>query len=312
MKYVDPYTDFGFKKLFGTEANKELLRDFLNELIRDKGRIKYLRYLPGEQLGMNATGRKSVFDIYCETDRKEKFIVEMQQTTQRYFKDRSVYYSSFPILEQGRKGNQNWNFKLKAVYFVGILDFKFDKNIRYSDYYHHEVKLMDMKTHRVFFDKMTFIYLEMPKFKKSESELETNFDKWMYVLKNLSRLETRPTILNESVFDRLFETAELAKFTEAELMDYECSLKVYRDNYSIMETKRYEGRKEGRKEGRIEGEAIGLEKGRKEGLEKGRREGLEETVLTGYRNGMSIEQIEIFSRLSSKEILEIINNNYEL
>jgi len=167
-KYISPFTDFGFKKLFGTEPNKDLLIDFLNELLRkDEGEIVDLTYLPKEQLGRAADDRKAIFDLYCENEKGDKFIVEIQKAKQRYFKDRSIYYSSFPIQSQGEKGN--WDFKLTSVYTIGILDFIFEENKNDHNIYHHEVQLFDKSTQKVFYDKLTYIYLEMPKFTKTES-----------------------------------------------------------------------------------------------------------------------------------------------
>jgi predicted transposase/invertase (TIGR01784 family) len=179
-KYISPFTDFGFKKLFGTEMNKDILMDFLNELLKkDQGKIVDLTYLPLEQLGRSIDTRKAIFDIYCENQKGEKFIVELQKAPQNYFKDRSVYYSTFPIQQQAQKGL--WNFKLEAVYTIGILDFIFAEDQDDQEVFHHEVKLVDQSTQKVFYDKLTYIYLEMPKFKKTEEELET-FRKKTYIL----------------------------------------------------------------------------------------------------------------------------------
>ena len=121
-KYINPFTDYGFKRLFGEEPNKELLLDFLNELLREEqGQITSLTYLKNENLGSSDVDRKAIFDIYCENERGEKFIVELQKTKQNFFKDRTVYYATFPIREQARRAD--WNFELKAVYTVAILDF---------------------------------------------------------------------------------------------------------------------------------------------------------------------------------------------
>ncbi|OAV65916.1 hypothetical protein Barb6XT_02200 [Bacteroidales bacterium Barb6XT] len=250
-KYLNPFTDFGFKKLFGSEANKDLLKDFLNEVIREQGKITDIHYLKAEQLGAGIVNRRAIFDIYCENERGEKFIVEMQKVKQNYFKDRSIFYSTFPIQEQGIQG-EDWNFSLKAVYLIGILDFVFDEDKDDLSYYHHEIKLRDTKKCLVFYDKLTFIYLEMPKFNKTEEELENRFDKWMYVLKNLPKLEKRPLKLQEKVFDSLFKTAEMAQFTPAERLYYEDSLKDYRDMKNSMDTTKAEGKAEGKAEEKIE------------------------------------------------------------
>ena len=166
-KYVNPYTDFGFKKLFGTEINKDLLISFINSLLHGREVVKDLTYLNTEHLGICETDRKAVFDVYCENEKGEKILVEMQRGIQQYFKDRSLYYATFPIREQGQKGE--WDYQLKAVYIIGILNFTFDKDN--DNYFHHEVQLLDNKTKEVFYDKLTFIYLEMPKFNKTEDEL---------------------------------------------------------------------------------------------------------------------------------------------
>lgn len=243
-RYVNPYTDFGFKLLFGTAMNKELLISFLNALLFKEEEIKEITYLNAEHLGTQEYDRRAVFDVYCENEKGEKFLVEMQRGEQQFFKDRSVFYSTFPIREQARKGK--WDYELKAVYVVGILNFCFDDSD--PEYFHHEVKLMDLHTGKVFYDKLTFVYLEMPKFNKEEEELESMFDKWLFVIRNLASLLERPRALQNRVFDRLFEAAEIARFNKTELSEYWDSLKNFRDWYSVLTTAENRGRKEGRLE----------------------------------------------------------------
>ena len=247
-RYVNPYTDFGFKILFGTEMNKELLISFVNSLLGGKEVIKDLAYLNSEHLGTSESDRKAVFDVYCENEKGEKILIEMQRGEQQFFKDRSLYYSTFPIREQGQKGE--WNYHLKAVYVIGILNFTFDDSC--NNYYHHEVKLVDMITKEVFYDKLTFIYLERPKFYKRENELRDMFDKWLFVLSNLSRLMSRPEALQERVFTKLFEAAEIAKFTKEQYEAYEDTLKVYRDWKNTIETAELKAEKKGRIKGKME------------------------------------------------------------
>lgn len=241
-RYINPYTDFGFKKLFGTEMNKDLLISFLNALFNGQEVITDITYLPTEQFG-NYGSRRAIFDVYCNTEKGEKIIVEMQKNEQAFFKDRSVFYASFPIQQQGRRGS-DWNFELKSVYTIGILNFVFDEDKDDKDYLHHEVKLMDTSKKTVFYDKLTFVYLEMPKFNKTEDELVTMFDKWLFVLKNLTRLLDRPKALQEKIFKKLFEQAEIARFTPEEMMAYEESIKVYRDLKNTMDTSYMKGQKE--------------------------------------------------------------------
>ena len=232
-KYINPFTDFGFKKLFGTEFNKELLIDFLNQVLGERERVQDLTYLNTENLGNSETDRKAIFDLYCENEKGEKFIIELQNAKQQYFKERSIYYSTFPVQSQAPKGKE-WDYYLKAVYTIGILNFSFPDRIG-QERYLREVQLIDRETHEVFYDKLMFIYLEMPKFRKSEDELISQFDKWMYVLKNLHRLQDKPVKLQEKVFDKLFHEAEIAKLKPEDMKAYEESLKVYRDNMATMD-----------------------------------------------------------------------------
>ena len=293
-RYVNPYTDFAFKLLFGTELNKELLISFLNALLHGEEIIREITYLNAEQLETQERDRRTVFDIYCENEQGEKFIVEMQKGEQAFFKDRSIYYATFPIREQAIKGSE-WDYKLKAVYTVGILNFVFDK--KKDDYFHHEVKLVDMRTREVFYDKLTFIYLEMPKFNKTEDELETMFDKWMFVLRNLSRLMERPVALQERIFERLFKAAEIANFNKQELIEYEDSLKNYRDWYSVISTAEQKGIKKGKEEGWAEG--------KKEGLAEGKKEEQLEIARSMKCLGMNPDVIAKATKLTLREIAEL-------
>lgn len=246
-KYINPLTDFGFKKLFGTEPNKPLLIDFLNQILPDR-KIKDLTYASGEQQGATQLDRKAIFDLYCTGDQGERFIVEMQKAKQNYFKDRSVFYASFPIQEQGKR-NQ-WDYRLDPVYSVGILDFVFDEH-REEATLLHVVQLKDQNC-EVFYDKLKFVYLELPKFQKTEEELETHFDKWLYVFTHLSELQDRPKKLQERIFTKLFKAAEIAKFTPKERAAYEESLKYYRDIKNVVDTSKAEGKAEGKAERTVE------------------------------------------------------------
>lgn len=286
-RYIDPKTDFGFKYLFGTDMNKDLLIDFLNALFNSRHKIEHVTFLKNEHLSGTYEERRAIFDVYCETDAGEKFIVEMQNVYQQFFKDRSIYYSTFPIREQAQRGD--WNFRLEAVYTIGILNFVFDEDKASAECVHHEVKLMDTTTRKVFFDKLTFIYLELPKFTKTENELETSFDKWIYVLKNLSRLLERPAALQERIFTRLFEAAEIARFTPKQQQAYEDSIKAYRDITNAVRT--------AKKEGIAEGKALGLAEGE---MKKGF-----EIAQNLKRLGISPATISQATGLSEEEINDI-------
>ena len=243
-RYIDPFSDFGFKKIFGEEASKPQLIDFLNSLLPVEGRIKDLTFKNNEQLGKLEIDRKCIYDLYCESDRGEKFIVELQKLKFDYFKDRMIYYSTFPIQEQAERGI--WDFNFKAVFCVGILDFVFPEDKEDPEFI-HQIQLKNEKN-KIFSDKLHYIYLEMPKFNKSVDIKSSHLDKWVYFLKNLNDLQTVPDLFqDEKVFLNAFEKAEISKFSREELEEYETSLKAYRDMYCVVSAAKSEGKLEERK-----------------------------------------------------------------
>ncbi|WP_375560878.1 Rpn family recombination-promoting nuclease/putative transposase [Bernardetia sp. OM2101] len=257
-RYINLFTDFGFKKIFGEEPNKDLLISFLNELLRDREKIIDLTYLNNEHLGKGQRDRKAVFDLYCTNEEGEKFIVEVQRVKQQYFKDRSLYYSTFAIQEQARKG-KDWNYELRNVYTIGILDFEFDDSM--PNQFHHNVKLIETNSNKVFYDKLTFVFLEIPKFNKQLEELENDYERWLFAFKNLHKLADKPNNLQEGVFRRLLEIAEVAKYNKKEQFVYQESLKDYWDLQSVAHTYFSEGKEEGDEERAIKTALVGIQEG---------------------------------------------------
>ncbi|MCL2709448.1 MAG: Rpn family recombination-promoting nuclease/putative transposase [Planctomycetaceae bacterium] len=109
-RFINPYTDFGFKRLFGEEASKDLLIDFLNTFLPEKHRVKTLEFRDTEQLGVTNLDRRAIFDIYCVAENGEHFIVEMQKAKQDWFRDRAIFYAAFPIRNQAPKGLANGEY----------------------------------------------------------------------------------------------------------------------------------------------------------------------------------------------------------
>ncbi|MFK7001147.1 Rpn family recombination-promoting nuclease/putative transposase [Flavobacterium oreochromis] len=289
-KYINPFTDFGFKKIFGEEASKPQLIDFLNSILPLTNQIVNLSFKNTEQLGLTDLDRKAVYDIYCENEKGEKFIVELQKAKQNFFKDRTIYYSTFPIREQAEKGN--WNFNLTAVFCIGILDFTFDdyENEPEKSEVLHTIKLKNQNG-KVFYDKLTYIYLEMPNFLKAENELNTRLDKWLYFIKHLEELEQIPTIFNEDVFTSAFEKAELSKLGYEDLEKYEMNLKYYRDYKNTVDTAFDDGKLEGLLEGRLEGRLEGERKAKLETAKSLKVLGID-TRTIAEATGLSKEEIE--------------------
>ena len=265
-RYISLLTDFGFKRIFGTAINKDLLICFLNSLFDGKQVVKDVSYLNPEHVGDVYTDRKAIFDVYCEGENGEKFIVEMQNAYQTYFKDRSLFYSTFPIREQ-----------------AALLNFDMNEEALEKEKIRHSVQLCDTATHKVFYDKLELIYVEIAKFNKSLEELETLYDKWLYALKNLYKLTQRPKELCDKVFDRLFEEAEIAKFTPQELREYEASKIAYRDIKNSVDT--------AKREGIAEGMEKGMEKKSHEIAKKMLTKGMDEATVMEI-TGLSAELIQ--------------------
>lgn len=293
-KYLNPFTDFGFKKLFGSKINKDILINFLNAILPNETEISNLTYLKTEHIGHSQIDRKVVYDVYCENTRGEKFIVELQKARQKFFKERTIFYSTFPIQEQAIQGD--WNFDLKAVYTISILDFLIDDNsykskqkkIKQKESVKKMAKLMDIETNEIFYDKLTYVQINIPLFVKEESELETLEDKWFYIIRNLQRFQNRPVALQERIFDKVFKTAEIAMFDKQERMAYEDSLKNYRDIKNVIDTAREEG----------------LE----EGIEKGEKKKAIEIAKQALLEGSSVEFVCKITKLSIEEIQKIADS----
>jgi predicted transposase/invertase (TIGR01784 family) len=312
-KYMNPYTDFGFKKLFGEEGNKDLLIDFLNQILPEKHQILELSFRNPEHIPSLPFLRKAIFDIYCKGANGEDFIVEMQKEKLEYFKDRSLFAVTFPIQEQARKGT--WNFKLQHIYLIAILDFQYDEKEELQKFQRY-VQLKDQDGD-LFYEKLHLKFLQMPLFLKTESELETRFDKWCYFLKNLDTFDHIPTLLKEPIFEKAFHTAEIGAMSIEEYKTYTESLMSYWESKGMIDTARDEGRIEGEMKGRIEGEMKGRiegeKKGRIEGEMKGRIEGEKkgriEIVKRGIEMGMTDEEIFLLTGVEKPEIQKLRPNN---
>lgn len=235
-KFINPFTDIGFKKIFGQEITKDLLIDFLNDLLVGEREIKDIKFLDKEQLGTSMLDRSMIYDVYCETSTGEKIIVEMQNKAQANFKERSIYYLSNAIVRQGERGAK-WEYGIKAVYGVFFMNFHLEEN---AQRVRRDVILADKETQEQFSDKMRFIYLEFPSFHKEENECENNFERWIYVLKNMETLKRMPFKAQKSVFDKLEQIADIASLSKADRMKYDESIKQYRDTLVVMNAQRKE------------------------------------------------------------------------
>ena len=326
-KYIDLMVDWSFKKIFGTEVNKDILIEFL-KVIFPQYAISDITYVPTELLGIMEDDRKAIFDVLCRTEDGKTFLVEMQRGYQKHFFERALFYTSFPIMKQGKKalaeearGNRPWDFSLDGVFFLGILNFKYEDD----EMTEHRYRLMEATSKKMMTDKLEFVFVEVEKFDKGEDELETDLDKWLYLLKNMSNLLERPERLRDRIFTKLFDVAELAQLDDKDRIKYIKSMNTERDTYNQIEYARETGREEGREEGHKVGKEEGLKEGREEGhkegkeegLKEGHKEGKEEGIKEGAKQnscdiakrmlekGIDIETISELTGLTEKEISEL-------
>ena len=259
-KYINPFTDEGFKRIFGQEINKDLLISFLNELIHGDNPIVDIVFRDKEIFPQFFDGRRIIYDIYCTTENGEHVIVEMQNAAQPFFKDRSIFYVASAIAQQGERGKE-WNFDVKRVYGIFFLNFYMDGLNDWS--LCSEVSLHFKGTSEQFSDKLHLYYITLPKMEKSESECETDFERWIYILKHMETLERMPFKAQNMIFGRLEEVCNLNSLSRQERLNYDESLKVYRDGVAVIE--------------------YAVQRGRKEGMEKGMEKGREETLAVSIR-----------------------------
>ncbi len=242
--FINPFTDLGFKKIFGSEESKPLLISFLNDLLPIEGKIVSLEFKNIEKPGVFEEDRRAVFDLYCHDEKGNQFIVELQRAKQKHFQDRAAFYTSFLIQEQGKRGK--WNFELTPIYFIGILDFSlssFD-----DERYLHFGQIMDINSKKVMYEKLSFIYIVMGKFKKQQTEFANHLEWWLYFLRELVSFDDIPEQFQGDIIEEAFNISKLSNMDYEDRHAYEISLKYYRDFINVLDTTKKESREETKEE----------------------------------------------------------------
>ena len=294
--FINPFVDRGFKILFGQKESKDLLIELLNDLLEGERHIEDLTYMDKENLKKTIDGRGVIFDLKCVDKDGAIFIIELQNAAQPYFYERGLYYLCRIVADQGEPGSL-WEYQMYPVYGIFILNFRSGR----TDKVRTDIILADRDTGKQMSNVFREIFIEMPLFKKTESECEAPLDYWLYNLKHMEQLEHLSFKGQKALFARLEELARIANMNKKERDEYEACLKVYRDNYSIAlyrkrqeEAKFQEGLQIGKEEGR--------EEGRQEGIEIGEERGILKTARQMKQNGISFEQIKLCTGLTDEEI----------
>ena len=302
--YAELLCDFMFKRVFGSEENKDVLIAFLNVMLGDV-QIKDVTFIPTEQLGDSEEDRTVIFDVSCQCTDGRTFIIEMQKGYQKNFRDRALFYTTYPINKQGKlvkkrheeensertgkgleKKNFKWDYRLDPVIVVAILNFSFDHNGDWpQERYHSSYRLREDCTGEVMTENLRFVFMELGRFRKKVWELESVYDKWMFALKHIHELAEKPAVFHEAEFERLFLLAKIGNFTAEEYKHYITSLKHMSDYYNIIDT--------------------AVEAAEKRGVEKGLEKGKREIANRLMSMGMSDADIIVATGLSTEELNEL-------
>ena len=272
VRYIDLLSDYGFKFVFGSEPNKDLLIHFLNEIFVGHKHIDDIQYYKTEFPGTGENEGVVIFDLLCTGNNGEQFLIEVQRASQEYFVQRSVSYVSRLISEQIPRGKRSeWEYDIKEVYFIAILEtFSLDSN---DKRYLRTANIRCCETNKVFYAGLKFIFIELCNFvKENITDKDSDLDKWLYVLKNMSRLDKMPLYLRKPVFQKLFQISEYSKLQNKERTMYDLSIRHKWDYDNCLKYAIKEAKKEAEKEGMEKGMKKGVEKGVEKGVAKGKEE----------------------------------------
>jgi predicted transposase/invertase (TIGR01784 family) len=290
-KYIDPLIDFAFKKIFGSDPNKDLLIAFLNEVFRGRKHIVDLVYNQNEHPGDFRNEGGTIFDLLCTGNNGERFLIEVQRARQGRFKERALFYASRLIGDRVPKGKRaEWAYNIDEVYLIALLeDFTLDDSP--ADRYLHDVYLCNLETGKIFYNKLGFTYIELRSFVKEGDDLNTDLDRWLYVLKNMSRMDKIPAYLRKPIFEKLFSIAEYTNLTKEEKTMYDTSLKYKWDNQNVLDYAVEQAKLEGLKEGELKGELTGEHKKAQNVARAMIQDGFPLAQISKF-TGLPIEEIE--------------------
>lgn len=251
-KFLNPFTDIGFKKLFGQEVHKDLLIEFLNDLLVGERHIEDLSFLNKEIVPESLGGKVVIMDVLCIDKDGTRFIIEMQNQYQDYFLDRGLYYLCRMMNEQGRRGDE-WNYRICPVYGIYFLNFSLPVLSKFRT----DIVLADRENGEMVSDKLRLIYLSLPRFTREASKCETDFERWIYLLKHMETLDRMPFEAQKAVFKKLLDVADVESLSPEERYRYDETLKAYRDYVNTIASAERISREEGFAEGEAKGEAKG-------------------------------------------------------
>ena len=283
MIFADPTNDLAFKKVFGDENHKEILISFLNSILgfREGKKITEVSLANPYQIPKIPDLKETILDIKAVNKNGDSFIVEMQKKDLGDFTKRSLYYTSKAYVAQLPKGN---DYRvLKKVYFIGILNF----NVFDNENYISRHLIINQETNTQDLDDFEFSFIELPKFDRSLSELDTTLDKWIYFLKNASNLSIVPEEFQQiETFKNAFEIVTQTAWDKKEL-----------EVYDYMALKEFD---------EINALRTAEKKGIKQGLEQGKKAEKLLMAKIAKQEGVPVAMISKLTGLNKDEILALV------
>ena len=299
QRYIIPTSDWGFKRLFGSEINKGLLIGLLNRIIDDR-EIEDLEYLDRDVFVPVGSVRRMSFDVYCRCKDGSRVIVEMQNYAKTTFVERALVYTSASILENYTY-TRGRDYRVEKTYLIAITGETIFPGVS-----HAPVRLamcdMDAEKTTVLNDKILHIFIELPKFADSPEELgkDASFlSKFAVAMKTMSSLGERPKEMDDAMLVQMFDAADLLGYKAKDKHNYKKSVMNEFEYEETLKEYRQEGLEEGREEGRAEGREGGRQEGLAEGQEAERRRSAAQYKKLGVApeiiaqvTGLTIDEIE--------------------
>ena len=293
-KFLDPKNDVAFKRIFGSERNKDILIHFLNDMLVFKERqpiveVTFLKTIQDPEIAAKKT---SIVDILCKDEAGHTYVIEMQVAKSKGFEKRAQYYAAKAYISQMDRGDSKY-YNLKEVIFLAIANFVMfpDKTDYKSDHV-----ILDKASHEHDLKDFSFTFLELGKFKKSKDELQTMIEKWSYYFKHADETleqDLHDIFEQDTVIRKAYEELNRFSWNEEELRAYDQEIKRERDNEAVMDEKLYQAE--------LKAKAEGIQ----EGIEKGKAEGIQEVALNFLNLGLPLDKVSEATGLSVSTLEEL-------
>ncbi len=284
-RYLNPTNDVAFRKLFGVKEHKSLLISFLNSILGLEGerRIKAVELLPKDQVPLIKEAKLTILDVKCTDERNMQYIVEMQNKRVPAFIKRTQFYVAHSYVTQFPAGTDYIN--LSPVILLALANYELFPNKEGVISYH---RTLDVDTLEHDLKDMSYVFVELPKFHKKESELATVQDKWLYFFKNWHNTKEVPQNVKERELIEAYRSMEEYNWNAGEKEAYLKINIALTDEFDARRKEREEGVQEGKQLGLKEGKEVGLEEGKQLGLKEGKEVGLEEGKQLGLKEGKEV------------------------